>query len=254
MKQWLGFQPPSHSRQDRLFIPCRVFLSLTALVWGSDRRKPCFLLLPEPSSFLCQLVQLIGEGQNSASRLPLRLRSVSDFHVATVFFALAAFHRTLWPPGKNPYATFGTTDESTANETFDDAMVSPPEPPRHQRKPKADQRYPRLTKFRYQPGRVSDREHAPQIVTGTPYRYANPFVVSPGMFLDMSNDLRSERLDRWELPQLKRHRTWPTGCNFRWANRLADRSLYRSKSSGRCVQISLSLLLEAEEIGRIPAH
>ncbi|MBR9802149.1 RNA-directed DNA polymerase [bacterium] len=181
---------------------------------------------------------------------------------------------------KNPYATFGTTDESTANETFGDAMVSPPEPPRHQRKPKADQRYPRLTKFRYQPERVSDREHAPQIVTGAPYRYSNPFVVSPGMFLDMSNDLRPERLDRWELPLLKTPQdladwlqlplgkvAWLTD-RFTEANRPVDASkshyhyCWKQKKSGgyRLIEAPLPLLRQVQEqildeiLSSVPVH
>jgi len=182
-------------------------------------------------------------------------------------------------PAPNPYATFGMPEESKSEDTSA-TSDQPAASSRRRRKPKADQTYPRLTKLRFRPARVSEREHAPEIVTGAPYRYAMPFVASPGMFLDLSTDLRQDLLDRWDLPLLKTPQdladwlqlplgkvAWLTD-RFTEAGRPVDESkshyryCWKQKKTGgfRLIEAPLPLLRQVQEqildeiLSSVPVH
>ena len=173
-----------------------------------------------------------------------------------------------------PISPGGTVSERTASSS---AALSPA-PGR--KKSKADQKRPVLVPLTYRRPRLSDREHAPEIVSESPYRYALPYVVSQGKYLDLSQDIRPELLQRWDLPLLKTPQdladwlhlpvgqvAWLSG-RFGEGGRPADASKahyrysWKKKRSGgyRLIESPLPLLRQVQEqildeiLSRVPVH
>ena len=147
-------------------------------------------------------------------------------------------------------------------------------------RPKSSQRYPILTRFRNRRlPRLTVRNPIIEVAS-SPYCFARPSVLNPGQYLDLSQDLRPERLARWDLPILKTpedlaHWLQMTPGELAWlANRFRDagrpvdeskahyRYCWKPKKSGgyRLIEAPLQRLRDVQEqllddlLHRVPVH
>ncbi len=150
---------------------------------------------------------------------------------------------------------------------------------RRKSKTRREQTPPVLSPLRQRSSSRAQRAKTP-VVSEPPYRFALPWVMSQGKYLDLSQDSRTELLDRWELPILRTPQeladwlriplgklAWLSG-RFAESGRPVDpsrahyRYSWKAKRRGgyRLIEAPLPLLRQVQEqildeiLSRVPVH